>query len=327
MQASRQSILTTVPLSYANLTSAIETGLDYLARVQRPSGEFETWTSPHLDFSDATAYLKSIYTTTFVMHTLTLLSSTPQIEQMQNRAADFLMAEQEDNGAWNYEGRGNHRLPCDQDDTSCAIAALAQLGIQPELSFYALLWQNESAPGGPYYTWIGINDLNDDPRARQIDGLVNANILFCAGLLNLSLPGTIYYLEQVIQAEAYDSESLYTPTSHFLMYALSRAYADGNVSKLDKAMSIMQDYVLTKLPPPHAETSAFKLACLAVSLLNMKVPSILIRPYLVPLLSMQQPDGSWPVDITYHGFSPNYDGSPALSTALAIEALAKYSLA
>jgi len=319
--------LTTVPLSYANLTSAIDNGLDYLAHVQRPGGEFETWTSPHLDFTEATPYPKSVYTTTFVMHALALLTPTPQIEQIQKRAADFLLAEQEDNGAWNYEGRGDHRLPCDQDDTSCAIAALAQLDHQPELSFYALLWQNESAPGGPYYTWIGINDLKEDQRARHVDSLVNANILFCAGLLNLSLPGTIYYLEQVIQAEAYDSESLFTPTPHLLIYALSRAYADGNVSKLDKTMSIMQDYVLTKLPPPHAETSAFKLACLAVSLLNMKVPSILIRPYLVPLLSMQQADGNWPVDAAYHGFPPNYDGSPALTTALAVEALAKYALA
>ena len=242
--------MTTVPLSYANLTAAIENGLDYLARVQRPSGEFETWSSPQLDFSEATPYPKSIYTTTFVMHALSLLSPTPQTEQMQKKAADFLIAEQEENGAWNYEGQGTHRLPCDQDDTSCAIAALAQLGHQPELSFYALLWQNESAPGGPYYTWIGINDLKDDPRARHVDALVNANILFSAGLLNLSLPGTIYYLEQVIQAEAYDSESLFTPTPHFLIYALSRTYADGNVSKLDKAMSIIQDYVLTKLPPP-----------------------------------------------------------------------------
>ena len=59
----------------------------------------------------------------------------------------------------------------------------------------------------------------------------------------------------------------------------------------------------------------------------MKVPSILVRPYLVPLLSMQQPEGNWAADAAYHGFSPNYDGSPALTTALAIEALAKYALA
>ena len=322
-----RSDIETVPLSYTNLTTAIENGVRYLAQAQRPSGEFETLTSPDLDFEEATPYQKSVYVTTFVLHALACLPPTPLIEQIQQQAGAFLAAEQGDNGAWNYEGRGGERLPPDLDDTSCAIAALAQLGRQPELSFYALLWQNESAPGGPYYTWVGINQLEHDPRARSIDALVNANILFCCGSLNLSLPGTVYYLEQVIRAEAYESESLFIPSPHLLIYALSRAYADGGVTTLDKVMSIMQDYILTRLPPPPLETSAFKLACLAVSLLNMKVPSILVRPYLVPLLITQRPDGSWPAYAAYTGFWPNYDGSPALTTALAIEALAKYALA
>ncbi len=217
-------------------------------------------------------------------------------------------------------------MPPDLDDTSCAIAALAELNQRPELSFYALLWQSESAPGGPYYTWLGINERDDDPRARQVDALVNANIVYCCGLLNLSLPSTVYYLEQVIRAEAYDSESAYTVSPHLLIYALSRAYADGKVTMLDAVMSVMQDYILSKLPPPHIEISAFNLACLTVSLINMHVPAILVRPYLVPLLASQQSDGSWPAWAAYAGFSPNYDGSPALTTALALEALGKYIL-
>lgn len=313
-------------LSYANLTTAINKGVDYLSQIQRPSGEFETVTSPHKDMQDAIAYDKSVYATTFVLHTLAGLKPTLQIESIQKSAVDFLLQEQEDNGAWNYEGRDDWRVPCDMDDTACAIAALAQLDHQPELSFYALLWNNESAPGGPYYTWLNINENTDDPRARNVDALVNANILYCCGLLNLSLPQTAYYLEQVIRAEVYDSESLYTLSPHFLIYALSRAYADGGVKILHSAMSTMQDYVLSRLSPPHMETSVLNLACLAVGLLNMKVPSILVRPYLAPVLAAQQPDGGWPACATYAGFSPNFDGSSALTTAIAIEALNKYQL-
>ena len=326
MLESRRSSLTSIPLSHANLTAAIEHGVGYLAKAQQPSGAFETLTSPKPDFSGATPYRKSVYVTTYVMHTLAGLPPSSQIETIQQKAAAFLQAEQEEDGAWNYEGRGEWRIPADLDDTSCAIAALTQLKYQPELSFYALLWQNESAAGGPYYTWIGINDRPDDPRAGQIDALVNANILYCSGLLNLSLPGTISYLEQVILAEAYHSQSLFLTAPHFLIYALSRAYADGEVSKLETAISIMQDYVLTKLPPPHVETSVFRQACLATSLLNMKVPSILIRPYLMPLLTSQMVEGCWPAEPAYAGFSPSFDGSAALTTAIAIEALAKYAL-
>ena len=315
-------------LSHTNINHAIEKGLYYLHQAQRPSGEFTTYTSPNLDLSEGVLYAKSVYVTTFVMHALATLpsssSAAPLIKEMQERAASFLEQEQEDNGAWNYEGRGQQRIPSDLDDTSCAIAALAEFDRQPELSFYALLWQNESAPGGPYYTWLGINDREDDPRARQIDALVNANILFCCGLLNLSLPGTIYYLEQVIHAEAYQSESAYIISPYFLLYALSRAYADGQVTALEPAMSTMTDYILSKLPPPRPDAPTFHIACLAAALLNLSVPSILIRPYLAPLLATQRPDGSWPGWGAYAGFSPNYDGSPDLTTALTIEALGKY---
>ena len=313
-----------VTLSQSNLTKAINKAVRYLHQIQQPAGDFQTMSSPNKDMQDAKPYPKSVYVTTFVLHALAQLRPSPLIKEIQERAINFLLREQEDNGAWNYEGRDNHKLPNDLDNTACAIAALAQLDQKPELSFYALLWQSESAPGGPYYTWLDINDREDDPRARNVDALVNANILFCCGLLDLSLPKTVYYLEQVIRAEAYDSESLFTFSPHFLIYTLSRAYADGGVRMLDTAMSIMQDYVLSKLPPPHLESSIFNLACLAVSLHNMKMPTILLRPYLVPLLTSQQADGSWSVAAAYAGYAPNFDGSSALTTALAIEALSKY---
>jgi hypothetical protein len=198
------------------------------------------------------------------------------------------------------------------------------LGYHPELSFFALLWQNESAPGGPYYTWIGINDRSDDPRACQVDALVNANILFCCGLLKISLPRTVYYLQQVIRADAYQSESTYALSPHFLIYAISRAYTDGHVTALGGAMPALQNYILSRLHLPDAEPSAFNLACLAVSLLNLGTPPTLVRPYLTTLLAAQQPDGSWPAWAAYAGDPPNYDGSPVLTTALALEGLAKY---
>ncbi|MEM7028339.1 MAG: hypothetical protein AAF629_02010, partial [Chloroflexota bacterium] len=175
-----------------------------------------------------------------------------------------------------------------------------------------------------------INTDEDHPLAGQVDALTNANIIFCCGLLGLSLPKTVYYLEQVISADAYSSESRFSLSPHYLIYLLSRAYADGGIKLLHKVMPTMQDYILSQLPAPHAEKSILNLACLAVSLLNMKVPSILIRPYLVPLLTEQQKDGGWPVSVAYmtpsltENDTNHYNGSAALTTAIAIEALYKY---
>ncbi|OQY28056.1 MAG: hypothetical protein B6243_12470 [Anaerolineaceae bacterium 4572_5.2] len=313
-----------MPLSSIAITTAIQKGLAYLHRLQRPSGEFPTYTSPHINLSGAKTYKKSVYVTTFVVHALSFLPPNPLIPLLESQAKLFLAQEQERNGAWNYEGRGNHRIPCDLDDASCAVAAMLQLGQTPEFSFYALLWQNEAAPGGPYYTWIGINERADDPRARQVDALVNANILFCAGLLNLELPGASAYLQGVIRQNDYQKASWYSVSPYFLIYLISRAYADGDVSSLLPVMPALHNYILQKLPAPSGKLPAFELACLTVSLLNLKADPLLIEACLPPLLEAQQAAGNWSAWGACAGFHPNYDGSPALTTALALEALGKY---
>ncbi len=308
-------------ISPPTLTTAIQKGLNYLRQTQRASGEFATYMAERPDMVGAKALPKSVYVTTFVIHALSCLPTSPLIDRLQQRAGAFLQQEQADNGAWNYNGQGQWSVPDDLDDTCCAVAALGQLGHRPAFSFYALLWQNEVVPGGPYYTWLGINDpANEHPFAREVDALVNANILFCAGLLNLSLPGTVDYLRQVIQEETYQAQSVYCLSPHFLIYTLSRAYADGPVSALTPAMPTMQDYILTQLPPPQAEPVAFNLACLAASLLNLRAPLPQVEPYLTVLLASQQSDGHWP---TWAAYVHN-NGAPALTTALALEALGKY---
>ncbi len=311
-----------IAISKTSLTSAIQNGLSYLQQAQLPSGEFPTYYSPDRpDLVGAEICFKSVYITTFIIHALTCLSPSLQIKQIQQQAANFLRSEQEDYGAWNYIGRGEHQLPDDLDDTCCALAALLQLGYRPDFSFYPLLWQNEVSPGGPYYTWIGINDpAHEHPYACEIDALVNANILFCAGLLNLALPGSVVYLKQVIKNESYQKENVYTLSAHFLIYTISRAYADGHITTLTSAMPVMQDYILNKLTHPKNEPVAFNLACLAVALLNLKAPLPLIEPYLTALLAQQHADGYWPTWAVY----VQYNGAPALTTALALEAVGKY---
>src|SRR3954463_3778760 len=110
-------------LSGSAVETAIRDGLDYLRRIQRHSGEFTTRTGPSLDLSDANPYPRSVYVTTFVIHSLGFLPADPRIAAIRQRAADFLESEEE-NGVWNYEGRGVWRLPPDLDDTCCAAAAL-----------------------------------------------------------------------------------------------------------------------------------------------------------------------------------------------------------
>lgn len=324
-----RSNLPVVLLSHPNLEAAIEKGVGYLERIQGQAGDFEMVSSPHQDMRAAKPYSKSAYVATYVLHTLSLMEATPQIESIQQRTIAFLLQEQKDNGGWQYCEQPASMSFADLDTTACVIAALAQVDRQPELSFYALLWNHESAPGGPYYTWLDVDYHELDPSISYVDAQTNANITYCCRLLGLSLPKTVYYLEQVISAQAYESECPFSISAHFPIYLLSRAYAADNGKMLDKVMPTIQDYILSKLAAPHSEGSMLNLACLAVSLLNMKVPSILVRPYLVPLLASQQSDGGWPVYAActrkaFRADDVHYDGGTALTTAIALEALYKY---
>jgi hypothetical protein len=87
----------------------------------------------------------------------------------------------------------------------------------------------------------------------------------------------------------------------------------------------MQDYMLNQLPPPPAEPAALHLACLAAALLNLQADLSLIEPYVTALLVCQDNDGHWPAWAVYLSYHHYYDGAPALTTALALEALSKYA--
>ena len=337
------------------LAAAIHGGVDYLSQTQRPSGEFATITGPSPDLTNGHPYPKSVYISTFVVHSLGYIPAGPAATRVRQGVGDFLECEQEDNGTWNFDGRGQWRIPVDLDSLCCALTALLDLQRRTPRDAYRLLWQvvrpNQTAPSGPYRSYVGViedDEASDRPLpasyAREVDPLLNTNVLFCCGRLGVALPGTAKYLMGIVHAEEYAERSRYCISSHFPTYALGRAYADGDARDLRPAMPTMLTHLLTKLPAVEAEVSAFNLACRAVTLLNLGVDLAVVAPYLATLLRAQQADGGWPLWAAFAGFPVNWNpawrkrwpggpasaeigwcaGSRALTTALALEALGKY---
>jgi hypothetical protein len=342
-------------LSASTIGAAVEDGLGYLGRTQRPSGEFATYVGPSPDLGDGDPYPKSVYISTIVLHALGHLPAGPAVSRIRQRIGDFLDAEEEDNGTWNFDGRGEWRIPVDVDPLSCAMAALIELGRRPPAAAYRLLWQvvrpNETAPGGPYYSYVGVIGDGDEadaplaaPYVREVDLIVNANVLFLGATLGIALPGTTGYLAEVVRAGDYADRSRYCISSHFPVYLIGRASAAGKASGLEPAIPAIRRHLLTGLSPIEEESSAFNLACRAVSLLNLGDEPAVVEPYLEALLRARQPDGGWPVWAAGTGFPLNWNsdwwtrwpsgpvsvdwgwcwGSPALTTALALEAFGKY---
>lgn len=298
--------------------AAARRALGALRAMQRPSGELPTYTARRPDMVDARAYPCSVYVTTFAIHAAYRFAGEPLADELLRAAGAHLRAERNPDGSWSYEGRATQRVPPDLDDTACACAALLQLGERPDLRFFQLLWDNEHAPGGPYYTWLGVNE-GTHLLARQVDALVNANLLLCAGLAGLELPGVAAYLCAVVARGQLEQASDYCLEPHLLVYAIARAAANGAVAALNPARPALRDFTL-RLPAPPAEQQPFRLACLAAALLALG-DATAAQPYLAALLACQQPNGGWPIAPAYSGYPPHLDGSPALTTAIVLDAL------
>ncbi|NTW04471.1 MAG: hypothetical protein HGA19_24945, partial [Oscillochloris sp.] len=200
------------------------------------------------------------------------------------------------------------------DDTVCATAALIGMGQRPSLSFYRLLWENEAAPGGPYFTWLGVHGAGGHLLARQVDALVQANVLLCAGMAGMELPGTLTYLLDVVAHGNLEMASDYCITPHLLIYAIARAYADGPVPGLAPAVPALCA-AMQALPV----SSTFELACKTAALAAFGAPD---GAHLTALLEAQLPDGSWPIAPAYWDYPPYINGSPSLTTAIALDAIA-----
>lgn len=335
-----------------DIGEAVGAGLAYLKRSQLPSGEFQTFTGPSPDLLDSVPFTKSPYITTFVGHALSAVPDDLVVSRIRQRIGDFLEAEEEVNGIWNFQGRGEWRIPADLDTTACAAAALLTLGRRRPRELYALLMgivrTTESALGGPYYTYIGINENPDDdvaiPFSREVDFLVNVNVVFLCGLLGIEVPGATAYLLNAVRNGVFSERSRYCISSHFQTYCLSRAYAEGNVQALASAVPAVRDHLLDELPAPEAEASAFHVACRAVGLLNLGVETQFVTPFVDLLLGAQESDGGWPIWAGGAGFPREWDwswlerwpagptsadfgwcwGCRALVTGIAIEALSKW---
>jgi hypothetical protein len=316
-------------ISIDRCLKAIENGLLFLEKTQHFSGEWATLESPYIDLRDSVEVKNSPYLTSFVVHALQTLTKRSQISVMQFRASQFLISQRKESGAWNYFGLHQTLVPDDLDDTCCAIAALIESNqlATSLFSLFFLILQNEHAPGGPYYTWLGVNDLPEmSSFMRDLDPLINANIIFCFSLLQLELPGAIIYLKKlVLQADWKKNLSRYgVPDSvNFLLYCVSRAVYF--CPALAPIKPILLNYLLNELPSVDQHPSAFNLACIAASLFNCDADNTLVKPYLDRLLLQQALSGEWPAWAAWYYRKPSstYCGSPALTTALALEAIGK----
>jgi hypothetical protein len=260
--------------------------------MQAPDGSFPLFTR-----SEATAWMPcgSLFSTAYVMMGAGGLLSHNVIA----RAVNFIRSNRRADGLWDFDTA--IAVPPDADTTACALAALVLHGEisnpQADARLLRTFWR---ADAGRFRCWntAGIWSLpeRDDPVA-------NCNVLFALRLLGAPATaeetrGVVGFLRQSGRARYY-----WSPAT--IAHAARRQPPKAH------------------LPPPQLAArphEADLLGCIQWQCGMQKSDAGLIGA----VLAAQSADGSWPIRawVTGAGKPKPFWGSPAITTALAVEALA-----
>lgn len=304
------------------IKAAVKRGAAYLAKQQQPDGGFISLSSPSAELQPLAEAV--VYRTNFVPAIMLAALAGARVtgtKTIRERLAAFLLGQKNPGWSFNYWSeaapeRKTLPYPDDLDDTFCALSSLflhdsAIVNEEALAGAVKLLLAAETAVGGPYRTWLVPPDSKK--AWLDVDLAVNSNVAYFLSLAGNGLPNISRLMDQAILSGRL--ESPYYPSAYPLAYFMARAYGDGEHKKaLAGIVASLQATASTALDQALCLTASMKL--------KTRQPS---QAALKKLLALQLEDGSWPaaafcVD-PVRAKQTHYNGAPALTTALAMEAL------
>jgi hypothetical protein len=303
---------------------AIQTGLDFIAANQTAPGGFITdcWRS---DGAEQRTQVDAIFSAAQVLYSLSFVPDSASAHGTEERAASYLLAQQRSGGAWSYYGHGTEiDISPDVDDTSVSWAALQRAGatIPPAALDPVRASRNER---GLFNTWIGdpAKWINID--SRDIDTVVNLNALLLFGLMHEKIDSVCKFELDQVESDAFRRGTVYYSSPLMFAHAFSRAFREGNVDCLKNAVPKIRDSVLALQNKDGSWGNDLETAFGALALLNLGYRGKELERAIKIILARQSSDGGWALAPAYRGaVAPLNYGSRAVTTAVCIEALAKY---
>ena len=179
---------------------------------------------------------------------------------------------------------------------------------------------------GLFTTWIGPPSGWVNIDSRDIDTVVNLNALLLFGLAHENLDNVCRYVRAEIDNDHFKRGSIYYRSPLMFAHAFSRAYREGNVQCLAAAAAKVRAATLSLQNGDGSWGDDLEAAFGALTLLNLDYHGeALDRAIKVLLRRQSNNDGGWALAPAYRGaVQPLNYGARALTTAVAIEVLAKY---
>jgi hypothetical protein len=270
-------------------------------------------------------YDSSPFVTSLVLYSINSLKDQ-RVEEITEKALGFLLEEMEGQGVWRYwTSRCGKAIPPDLDDIVCISYILKknQLSFPYNVDLILANRNNE----GIFRTWIvDFVDLMASPKwaawSKHVDCVVNANVLLYLGE-SVDTRMAIDYLNSIIINNKEDGCSQHYLDKFSFYYMLSRAYLNGVLS-LGKSKDPIIERVMSKQQKDGSFEDELQTALAVCTLINFNQQDPRMGEAIEYILKTQEKNGSWPRVAMYLGPAPYY-GSEELTTAICVEALARYS--
>lgn len=216
-----------------------EASIVHISSEQWADGSFVSTSKPlGLSAGSVKAGMQTVFFPSLIAGSLSVADKDARVRAIIDRAVQFLLTQKSDAWSLNYWPRFSQSArtlpyPDDLDDTFCSLAALhlsAPHLLTPEsmARIMQLLIATETAPGGPYRTWL---TSRPEPLWNDIDVAVNANIAYFCKLQGITLPPLLEYLKSSIKNKSFTSP--YYPTNLPTLYYLARAFDNADQSIKD----------------------------------------------------------------------------------------------
>lgn len=307
------------PVTPPTLDRALERGLDALADALP---RVEMWSDGERATAMLSPFVAALVIEALAHHPAAHALTDHPAADARRRMADYLRASGPD-GVWAFAPHADVPWPPDLDDTACALAALMACGDPPRVDLAALV-ADRLTPGGLVETWI-IPAEALAGRVNDVDPVVTANALWCLDRLAARAPDRDLSaltrrlaagLAAAVEAGPLTSAYYHRPA---LQAAFIARWAAADTST--EAAAIRAALAARMRPLDPRALPAVELAAL-VGVLARCGEAEATRVALPRLLAMQRPDGGWPTGAAFVDPGGGRYGSTALTTALAVDALA-----
>lgn len=339
------------------MEQAIESGINYLHSHQYPYGEFCSYYSSDPTMAEWCVPQPVTFPTALIVNSLQRVKNNPLVKDIFKKATGFFQYQSMRGGAMNYFTNWYQYFslnPPDVDDTVYIGNFLRGQGAE-YVDPTPLLLENR-ANNGLFYTWFTfrLNSLRLLRRLNKeywllimrelkkpigtfifwrrfecsrsdIDGVVNANVLYYLGKRQETKPIINYLLNILENNKEADCDKWYRDPFTFY-YFYSRNIKKGITELAHGAQHIKSRILKKQKTNGKIGNSILETAMSTIALINIGYEGREVEMAINFIIKNQSPTGEWPRHILYFS-GPKKQigwGSEELTTGFCIEALASY---